>query len=181
MNPSFDWTNRTNTTPTPYTCLYWSCSLRFLFNFLEKHIFDNHRSLLYNCPFGKKVVGSVKTFCCLSQQQENVPFSPFTAWKVLVLSIWCCSLGPNGRWRDTACTVHSTGRETKSRGIIHKTRWVGEVITACPVSIKNRTFGPKCFSSVWWLYIYTRYLARCSIHSMCVWLYQQQTAFQEMF
>lgn len=59
-------------------------------------------------------------------------FFPFTVWKVLVLSIWCCSLGPNGRWRDTACTVHSTGRdrETKRRGIMHKTRWVGEL---CPL------------------------------------------------
>lgn len=31
--------------------------------------------------------------------------------KVLVLSIWCSSLGPNGRWRDAVCTVHFAEKE----------------------------------------------------------------------
>lgn len=54
-------------------------------------------------------------------------FSPFAVLKVLALSIWRCSLGPNGRWRDTVCTVPSVAREeaTESQRIVHETRWVG--------------------------------------------------------
>lgn len=36
---------------------------------------------------------------------------PLTELKVVVLSIWCSRLGPNGWWRVAACTVHFCGKE----------------------------------------------------------------------
>lgn len=117
----------------------------------------------------------------------------FTVWKVLALSIWCCSLGPNGRWRDNVCTVLSmkSKKEMKSQRITHKARWVGWTLsstewscyTTCPLIIikkhQKQNIFPQMVSAQFdsCTYILDPWHG---IHNMCVWFYQQQDSFQEM-
>lgn len=173
MNSSFDSTNRTNTTPclspTPYTCLYWPCSLKFLFNFLEKHIFDNHRSWLYNCPFGKKVVGSVKTFCCLSQQQENVPFfSPSQSERFLFY--------PSGAavWAQMAddeilpalCTLRGeTERRRAEESYIRQGGWVNSVL-CCVIVISHHGLSSEYQTQNIWAKVFQLSLMALHLYSV---------------
>lgn len=63
--------------------------------------------------------------------------------KVLALSIWCSSLGPNGWWRDTVCTVHFAEKKNQmSQRTMRKTRWAGSTLASAWWSSKESATCP---------------------------------------
>lgn len=66
---------------------------------------------------------------------------PLTELKLVVLSIWCSRLGPNGWWRVAACTVHFAGRRNPmSQRRMRKTTWAAWTLPSAG--------GPKIHDSM---------------------------------
>lgn len=115
---------------------------------------------LLKWAFSKKVAEFVRASCLLS-------LISVTVLRIFVLSIWWCSLGPNGPWRDTAYAGH---KRWAKESYIRPGAWVNyvlySVITTCRLIVKIRTSDPNVSAqrdsytsaSSWYLVWYTQHV-----------------------